>query len=283
MSYDVHLATHSVGPNKVQIATFKLRYPRMIHAEFMTHRMFSRNASSTRAIPVEKMIEWVLKDPAMPVYWGKNQKGMQATEELDPAVIAECESEWLFARDEAVERARMLMNMGVHKQIASRILEPWAHINVVVTATSYDNFFSLRCDKNAMPEIQVLAVKMARLLNGSVPLERVWHLPFVSDDELSRVGLSDAVKFSVARCARVSYETFDGKPPVASKDIELHDMLEGNGHWSPFEHQARCETGIYRSGNFLGWEQYRQRLKKSVHEVFDYSKLSEFGDSDFIV
>lgn len=303
MSYEVSIVADSIGPNKARITTFQLKYPRMIHAELMTHRMFSRNASSTRAIPTAKMIEWIEEDPAMPVYWGKNQKGMQAGEELDKDDISMANAIWLDTRDVAVLQAKKLMKLGVHKQIASRILEPWAHINVIVTATSYDNFFALRCHKAAMPEIQHLAVKMARAYRDSEPTyvpSGHWHLPFVSPEELDTLAdfreeaceddepeavqrlfeeENRCLKLSVARCARVSYLTFDGKDPDPYQDVKLHDTLQGNGHWSPFEHQARA-TGYHTgySGNLFNWIQYRQMLRTNVHKSFDFAALDQFEE-----
>lgn len=310
MSYEVQIIADSIGPNGVRITTFQLKYPRMIHAEFMTHRIFSRNASSTRAIPTAKMIEWIERDPVMPIYWGKNQRGMQATEELSSEDVELANHYWLKARDLAITQVKALMGIGVHKQIASRILEPWAHINVVVTATTFNNFFALRCDKNAMPEIQFLAVRMARAYRDSEPKEvgyGGWHWPFVTDEErlvfdqirerhkgnwcqtFEVADLDRAIrrltKLSVARCARVSYLTFDGKEPDPETDIKLHDQLLANGHWSPFEHPAQVQADFQkdRSGNFIGWNQYRQMLRKSVHESFDFARLEEFGERGFIV
>ncbi len=298
MSYDVQIVADAVGPSGRRITTFALRYPRMIHSEFMTHRQFSRNASSTRAIPTARLIEWIENDPAMPVYWGKNQKGMQATEELTAEEQTRARVRWLVARDDAVYHARALMEMGVHKQIAGRILEPWSHINVVCTATGFDNFFRLRCDKNAMPEIQVLAVKMARAYRAHTP-EVVplgtWHLPFLTEEEIRVIpGLEGeprfaaerrAVKLSVARCARVSYKTTDGKTPDPAADLALYESLLQNGHWSPFEHQAMAmHTAVYKSGNFAGWMQYRQTLPNGgVHVKFDFDRLDRFLDQDFTV
>lgn len=289
MSYEVAIVADSVGPNGARLTTFKLKYPRMIHSEFMTHRMISRNASSTRAIPVAKMIEWVERDPAMPVFWGANRAGMQATESLGMADTYNAHSEWHAACASAIEHAKRLMEIGVHKQIASRVLEPFAHVNMIATATSWDNFFALRIDRAAMPEIQVLAVKMARAYRDSTPEfveSEEWHLPFVTEDEFENDWIEDQLKYSVARCARVSYETFEGKPPSPEEDIKLHDRLRDSGHFSPFEHQGRCvepQYGDLRSGNFVGWVQYRQLLTKSVHESFDFRKLDEFGDRDFLV
>jgi thymidylate synthase ThyX len=304
VSYEVSIVADSVGPNGARVTTFQLRYPRMVHAELMTHRAFSRNASSTRAIPTAKMIEWVMKDPAMPVYWGKNQKGMQAGAEIISQDVATAEVAWLAARDDALRCAHTLMGLGVHKQIASRVLEPWTHINVVVTATDFSNFFALRCHRAAMPEIQKLAVMMARAYRDSTPMPLKagwWHLPFVNDAELAELcevrdagdfrstmpAVSRLLKLSVARCARVSYKTFEGKEPDPEKDVELHDQLLSNGHWSPFEHPARAmNAGAgdgFRSGNFTGWVQYRQMLPVGLHKRFDFDRLAEFDGRDFIV
>lgn len=309
MGYDVQIVADSVSPSGQRITTFQLRYPRMIHSEVMTHRAFSRNASSTRTIPTGKLIEWIRRDPAMPVYWGKNQKGMQAGAELTPAEREAAEDAWLRARDQAVDRAEELIAIGVHKQIAGRILEPWAHINVVITATSFDNFFALRCDPAAMPEIQALAVRMARLYRDNKPVSLDagwWHLPFLTPRELGELcrarldsDLIDvescqrlldlearSLKLSVARCARVSYLTFGGVEPSPAADEKLHDRLLKSGHWSPFEHQARCMGGgspSTTSGNLSGWKQYRQSLLTSVHRNFDFDSLDRYGAGDFIL
>lgn len=287
MSYDVKIIADSVSPSGARITTFQLMYPRMVHSEMMTHRIFSRNAGSTRAIPTEKMIQWILDDPAIPVYWGKNQKGMQATEELTESQINLCKFDWLNARNDAVYYAKALIEEGVHKQIVGRILEPFAHINVVVTSTSFDNFFALRCHKDAQPEMQVLAVKMARAYRDSVPDElepHMWHLPYVTSDDVMQFNEENCLKISTARCCRVSYLTVDGKPSDPEADMKLHDQLQANGHWSPFEHPAMCSLkGDYRSGNFVGWFQYRQLLQNRVHTAFDYSILDQFQDKDFIV
>src|SRR5688500_18455402 len=74
----------SLAPNNVRLTTFELTYPRIVHSEFMTHRTFSRNSASSRAIPLKKMIERVKNNPFFPLHWGKNEKGMQASTELQP-------------------------------------------------------------------------------------------------------------------------------------------------------------------------------------------------------
>lgn len=266
MAYSARIVLDSVSPSGVRLTTMEITYPRFVHSEFMTHRVFSRNSASSRAIPIEKMIERVEKDPVLPVWWGKNQSGMQAKDELCGDARDDAESEWLYARDDAVGRAKELLRLGLHKQIANRLLEPWMWITVLVSATEWQNFFALRCHPDAQPEIQKIAYMMAEARAESSPADRTeigWlHLPLVigrDESELLAAGysLDDLKKISVGRCARVSYLTHEGTRDP-QKDIELHDRLAGSGHWSPFEHVAEgmgCRSQI---GNFRGWEQYRK-------------------------
>lgn len=247
-----------------RITTFELRYPRFCHSELMTHRMLSRNAASSRALPIERMIADVLEDPAMPVQWGSNKPGMQAGAELDSFKAWGARTAWLDARDNAVNTAREMNVIGLHKQIVNRILEPWAHITVICTATDWANFYHLRRDPQAQPEIHALADAMWTAQQESHPIHRshrdgiwAWHLPLVTDDERRNLDLTDSIKISTGRCARVSYLTHEGKRDPAA-DIALHDRLATSGHWSPFEHAARVQETATRSGNFYGWDQYRK-------------------------
>ena len=141
----------------IRLTTMELSYHRYIHSEFMTHRMFSRNASSSRAIPIKKLLEQVKNDPMMPIHWGSNKPGMQAGEELKGEDLHVAQREWINAANNAVDTASHLQELGLHKQIANRLLEPFLAIKVVVTATEWENFFKLRIHKDAQPEIQELA------------------------------------------------------------------------------------------------------------------------------
>ena len=297
------VVANSIGANAKRLTTFQLCYPRFIHAEVMTHRVFSRNASSSRAVPMAKTIESVLENPAMPSYWGANQAGMQASKECDEFVecpglmqdfpsLCSRENAWLNARDCAVEIATAFAEAGYHKQIVNRLLEPFAHIHVVLTATEYDNFFSLRRHSDAQPEFKILADAMWEAREGSTPQKlqpREWHLPYVTDRDRMMIhgqhGIYDSSEFinpwdykliqiSVARCARVSYLTHDGQEPNIEKDIALFDRLVGGVplHASPAEHQAtpdvwegdgfdRYPKQAEHRGNFsLGWVQFRKLL-----------------------
>lgn len=275
--------------------TLQLTYPRFIHAEAKTHRvitgtdeelvvltqdeafmddqMLSRNASSSRAIPVAKMIEQVRNNPALPVYWGKNRAGMQAKEEVDD--IADAMFAWKESAKIAAARAERLAEIGLHKQIVNRVLEPFQLIHVVVTATEWSNFFALRDHEDAQPEIQVLARKMREAMAASTPrlIDKHWtindtfgwHLPYISDEERALYRLDVLLKCSTARCARTSYMNHDGTSPVVSKDIQLHADLVGSDplHASPTEHQAHpvhhMGTSFFK--NFQGWQQYRHYVE----------------------
>ena len=254
------------------IYTFQLRYQRFIHGELMTHRMFSRNASSSRAIPVMKTISQVWNDPAMPVHWGVNQAGMQAKEQLTGFKLKLAKFVWKTAAKVACAFAYTLVKLNLHKQIGNRILEPWQYIHVVLTATEFDNFFELRDHPDAQPEFQQLAKLMrkemqncyVREVKGSTTPQRQWHLPYVTEAERSVYKLEDCIKFSAARCARVSYATHDGKTPKPEQDFALYDRLVGSSprHSSPVEHQARASSDPDRkSNNFVGWQQFRERLE----------------------
>lgn len=265
--------------------------PRIVLAEFNTHRMFSRNSASSRAIPVEKMLKRVQEDPFVPVFWGKNQKGMQAAEELSDEIDGyvslgnkpdpghqgtsprwRAKSEWFKARDNAVETVKRLQmpDIDLHKQIANRLLEPFLWHTIIVTATEWDNWDALRTHKDAQPEIRHGAIIMKEARDASTPQTlgwHEWHLPLVSDySTLVYSGLSEReiCLISVGRCARVSYLTHDGKRDPKA-DIDLALKLQNSGHMSPFEHVARPMTTDQSpqetfAGNFRGWVQYRKTI-----------------------
>ena len=183
--------------------------------------------------------------------------------------LEQVKDEWLYAMSHAINSALVLQEHGLHKQIANRILEPWSHINVLVTATEWDNFFELRCHPAAQPEMRVLAEAIRSAMDLSQPrfLEPgQWHLPYVEDD-----GTSDAIKVSVARCARVSYLTHDGRETTLEEDLELYERLVGSQpiHASPADHQATPDEdhlfwGYHNPGqwrNFRGWRQYRALIE----------------------
>lgn len=248
-----------------RLTTFRLTMPRIILAEFNTHRMLSRNAASSRAIPVERMISQVMNDPFIPIFWGKNQPGMVSITEIDEEMRPRAEEVWLRARGLMVECARELMALGVAKQTSNRLLEPWMMTTVIASATSWNNFFTLRCHPHAQPEFRDLAERMRAELYHSTPVVRnwrtaidnhdAWHLPFIDDAERQTRSLSQIQCASVARCARVSYHR-SGESKSSEDDSALYRKLSENGHYSPFEHLGLASFTL-TSGNFRGWEQYR--------------------------
>lgn len=273
MPYSAKILKDSLAPSGKRLTTFELTYPRFVHAELMTHRLFSRNAASSRAIPIEKMIAQVMDDPALPKWWGKNQSGMQAREELTGGALEAAQREWFRARNSAVEHVKLLSNLGLHKQLTNRLLEPWMFITVLVSSTNYENWFHLRDHTDAQPEIAFIARAMHQLYDTAQPdvlVEGEWHLPLISfDDEIEVTKERDRgdqfelpiaerlCKISTGRCARVTHLTHDGKRDLGA-DVGLHDRLADSGHWSPFEHVAQALATPTWSGNFCGWKQYRK-------------------------
>lgn len=283
-----------------RLTTFEVTYNRYIHAELMTNRMFSRNAQSSRAIPVQRRLKRVRENPVMPIRWGANQRGMQA-QEVEVDDLEACKAAWLAAATSAADAAERLMDLGLHKQWANRVLEPFDTITTIVTATNYENSFALRCDPDAQPEYHNLAWKMADLYYNSEPTvlrPGEWHLPYVNvDEEMERWSAEGVpydeivkvlVKASVARCARVSYLNHDGSSPDLTKDIALHERLLADGHMSPFEHQAEVAGTRSRTdfaskpppwhGNLAyGWIQYRKLLPREVR-TFNYDAAVDAGE-----
>lgn len=266
----------SISPSNKRITTLELSYPRCIHGELMTHRVFSRNAMSSRAVPVAKMIEQVRKNPFVPLEWGMNQPGMQAKVLATPDEQWKASGLWLAAAENAARAAEALSKIGLHKQIVNRVLEPFQWMKTIVTATEWDNFFELRDHPDAEPHFQRLAKVMRVAMYESVPTFRgcdpdllsSWHLPYITGEERSYAG-QDAfealrlVQSSAARCARVSYLTHDNERPSVAADTALFHKLVGSrpAHASPVEHQAfPLPVPTDTSGNLVGWSQFRKLL-----------------------
>lgn len=264
----------SISEREFRLCTFKLRYPKFIHSELMTHRVFSRNASSSRAIPTRLYIEEARSDELrVTPHFGSSQKGMQQGEVLTGPQLVAAHKWWRAQALIAADQAEHALELGLHKDVINRTLEPYIHINVVVTSTDYLNWFGLRLDEGAKPEIRELAIKMWEAYNTSKPTllkPGEWHLPYVGHSCIDRVPwtLDDDIKVSVARVANVSYQSYKTKEPLGVEEaIALHDRLLSNRHLSPFEHQATPDTpwvGGWQhpeeQGNFTGWRQYRKMI-----------------------
>jgi len=320
-SINAKVIADSIHANS-RLTTFEITFPRFILAEFNTHRMLSRNSASSRAIPVWKRLADVMSAPFVPLQFGKNKSGMQSAEEVSTADTDAARGNWLVGRDIAVLQAYTLaggssqiladanhpqaievcdriiglmalypdavaglknLSVGVHKQHANRVLEPYAWHTAIVTGTNWRNFYALRASKMAQPEIKSLAIAMARAHCESTTQELQegeWHLPFIFFEDRKEIEDSNQLaRISSARCARVSYLTHDGKRSL-DKDLSMADDLQKNGHMSPFEHPARTRdtTGAFfgsYSGNLNGgWIQYRKRLENE----HDFSGLIPTND-----
>lgn len=262
----------SVTTTGIRITTLELTYPRSVHSEFMTHRVFSRNAASSRAIPISKTIQGVCLNPATPIHWGAHQKGMQADYEMTGIRLTLAKFIWKMHRWNSLASAWMLNKLGAHKQLANRLLEVHNHITVLVTSTKWANFMALRDHVTAEPIMQELARQIMFARSSSAPRvlkDGEWHLPYVSKSERdAHIHIDTLLKVSTARCARLSYKSFNGgtgKTSTPEEDKTLFKKLLGSSplHASPAEHQARADPdGRDRDlwGNFHGWIQYRKML-----------------------
>ncbi len=290
------IVADSVSPAGHRLTTFECTFPRIILAEVNTHKMLSKNSASSRAIPIEKMIKRVLDDPYIPEHWGKNQRGMQATEDVHPSEVFGLRGLWWGAASLMIAQASELLERGIHKQITNRLLEPFMWHTALISGTEYSNFFNLRDNKDAHPDFRDLAHAMRELYSSREPTKRGyqdWHTPLALDEDLDGLSVVEGIvdwdelrcKVSVGRCARVSYLTHDGKRDPQA-DIDLCDRLLSSGHMSPFEHVARPMTeeelslfcqktyvwdaqhgrfdhdggATYFLGNVQGWVQYRKLI-----------------------
>lgn len=245
--YDARILADSIASG-TRLTTVQVTFPRIVLAEFNTHRVFSRNSASSRAIPVEKRLHEVRQNPFIPEAFASNKKGMQAGDTLGDADQEQARMAWLDAAYQAASYASALSKIGVHKQWANRLIEPFSWHTVICSATEWENFFGLRCNPEAQPEIRRAAELIRDVMAASIPVEKKpgeWHLPLVFDEDLeafsdhdpAALPMEDLPKVSVARCARVSYLTHDGKRDL-NADITLYHRLLGSGHMSPFEHAA---------------------------------------------
>lgn len=305
MPFDAKVLADSQSPAGHRLTTLEATFPRFVLAEFNTHRVFSRNSASSRAIPIAKQLRRVLEDPYVPIEFGSNQPGMQAGAALSGGKRDAAEREWLRARDDAVRRVLGLVAdpdaistdddllevlgeveeaigsrarpeewLNVHKQVANRLLEPFMWHTVIVTATEWDNFWNLRCHPDAQPEIRLVAEGMRAATMDSKPAElgwNDWHLPLIRLEDREQAAIEDLIKISAGRCARVSYLTHAGERDLEA-DIQLHDRLLESGHMSPLEHPARPLSAAELkadewSGNFRGWRSYRKNISGEANPL----------------
>lgn len=272
--WQAKIIAHSVSRvTGKEIVTWELVYPRFIHSELMTHRMLSKNAASSRAIPVQKVIDLVRESPALPIHWGKNEPGMQANEELPLIERRNSQIIWRNSARSAVEYAEVMRQEGAHKQIVNRILEPFQWMKTVVTGTEWDNFYWLRHHEDAQPEFKYLTGMMLDALSVSSPVvlsPGEWHVPYFGEgywnDRNTDYSLQNALNISMSCCGQVSYRTLDDTLEKAEKVVSRLNLEGANNapvHASPSEHQA---TPMQAGGEF--WD-----------ESGDYKLNTEFPET----
>ena len=275
MSITAKIIAISIAPDGQLIVTWELEYQRFIHGEFMTHRLFSRNAASSRAIPVATIIDQVRNNPAKPIHWGQNMPGMQAKAELSTFRKKAAQKLWKIAAKSACKVAEAMTRIGLHKQVANRILEPFQTMKTVMTATCMENFFWLRNHEDAQPEIRELARLMWEELERCLPFAQKlkpgqWHTPYVwsgthvetgefvyyildKDGEQEFLTLEEALQVSSSCCAQVSYRKLDDtleKAQMVYKRLVDSEPV----HASPFEHQAKPITPCDGSINLRAYQ-----------------------------
>lgn len=258
----------SVSAAGNRLTTLECEFHRFVLAEFNTHRVFSRNSASSRAIPYQKMRAKALENTAYPVSWPAEQKGMQGGAELSDDFKTFSLMHWDSARNAAIAHADSLHEFGVHKSVINRLLEPFIPHKCIVSATDFSGFFEQRLHKDAQPEIHQLAIAMRAAMDESVPtLVDTWHMPYAPTQEevlnsswekQFESPIEAQLAVAVARCARVSYETHDGVRDI-EKDFDLYFRLKDHkpAHASPFEHVA-TPSFLEVKGNFQGWKQLRE-------------------------
>lgn len=263
----------SISLDRVRLTTFELEFPRFILAELNTHRVFSRNTSSSRAIPISKTLNKIsVSEIVEPVRYGKNKAGMQAApENLVGDNLEEARNIWRGMAEHVMRGCKKLSELGLHKQWAGRPLEWFSTSRVVLSTTDLENFFILRDHVDAQEEICYLAQAMKVAISASTPVPILygdWHIPYVAPEEIEQLGLEDALKVSASRCARTSMKTHLGVTSTLKEDLELFRKLKKTDdspfHASPTEHQATPTTDSKFTANFRGWVQFRHFVEQNL-------------------
>lgn len=279
--FQAKMIADSITDSNIRLATMELTYPLIVHNEFLTHRSlgrsdekeyeewleFSRNSSSNRAIPSSKIIKAVLDDPYIPLKFRYSSKDMVPGDVMPEEEQIKQRNRWIQASYEMIKKVQEFDDDKVHKQWRNRLLGPWQWITVVATANAehWRHFFNLRNHPSAQDEIHHIAEMAYNEYMVSTPVLCIaelyeWHLPYITTEDWSRgITIEDAKKISVSRCARASYLR-QGESFSLEEDIKLYTRLTQSEppHSSPLEHVAQATMSTVRSGNFVGWHQYRK-------------------------
>lgn len=252
---EVKVLLDSVNPyTNVRLTTLHCVYPQFIHQQVLTHRMFSRNSSSLRAISFDRASEeFEIVYPT----WTEEKKGMQGniiTDE-DKQDLASSYVDCMY--NDVRHWCKKLESLGVHHQDINNYLRPFQNIHTVITATDFENFFQQRLHESTKPDMQRLAQLIYTALEESKPEENCHHAPMLNDLWDSTFSNEQLYLISAARLARISYFKWQDDP---QKDLELAKKLIENNHPSPFEHIAFAQQDNEYYGNFKSWKQLRHIL-----------------------
>ncbi len=271
----------SLHPNQSdRLTTIEVNFPRFILPQLNTHRVFSRNSASSRAVPLEKKIAEVLRNPVYPVRWGENKSGMQSGNELSEEKALIAKQAWIKGLNYAVEVASTFKDLNIHKEIANRVLEPYLWHRVIITSTDYSNMLNQRLHHDTQPEFVELAKCIDEALRYSTPkqlrmYDLDWHLPYLKEED-THLSIETQRKISVARCARVSYLAHDGTRSI-DKDLKLFNKLATASipHLSPLEHIATPSKET--TSNFRNFRQLRHFYENN--DLDSLEKLDNYVSS----
>lgn len=256
----------SVNPVDVRLCTVKLEFPHVILPQVLMHRSFSRSVSSSRAIPTKVLISRVENDPYIPLEWRYKGKGMQPGDLMNHRDKVTAQYNYSHALGYTLLCVKELRDINGSKEMVNRLLEPFSHVQMVVTATDWNNFFNLRIHEDAQNEVTILAQEIRNAMDNSVPKRLIsgeWHLPFSDINTGVSYTINELLRICTARCARTSYLLHNGKVSDPEKDLVLHDDLLSSGHMNPFEHCAMAESHNRYIRNFRGFSQYRNVVDDS--------------------
>lgn len=270
----------SIGPHGIRLTTVELTFPRMALADLTRHRAFSYSIESSRARPIEAVIEQVRTEPYVPIFLAR-QKGMSGGAPLPGREQRRTQWKWIEAAHAAADAAESMLHTS--KQHANRMLEPFMWTTGIITATDWENFLNLREHPAAMPELQAMARVVRQAGEISNPKNvgwGGWHLPLVtymeralgSLDRPTPEGAIDGAYVSAGRCARTSFKQHAAPETMNVSMGRWNGKLAPYGHWSPGEHPARMVTE----------KEWNQMLDRQDEELARAHAHNESPDSEAI-
>lgn len=281
---EAKIIADSIGPQGDRLTTFVVTYPRIIHSEVMTHRMFSRNSASSRAIPFAKMVESVETNPFIPIAWQKDHKGMQGTEYInDYDLLLQCKWDWLQARDFAVQQAESLNNsLEVTKQLCNRLLEPFMWHTVIITSgkEGLDNFFNLRCPEyvvnwypaNRPEALEPTQASFKSKIDAIVRTEgecddwtkEEWRECNISQAEIHIQALAEAIWDAYNESGPKVLQAGEWHIPFFNEDLDIEDNIKvATANCARVSYTVVGEEG--KASNYINDIKLHDRLVESNH------------------